>query len=117
MEVEVDAVAAEGKDDRPDMREREKNSSVSGDEDLASRHPTYVSPLSANEILRTETSFQMNARPHFIPKLEPLSKKVEELRQKMDEEVRASASCMPLIICRAILPHGITKESLLLERD
>lgn len=89
-EVETD-LAADRKVERSDIDESEnKRASVSVEEDLESRQPTYVSPLSANEILRADTGFQANARPHFIPKLEPLSKKVEELRKKMDEEVRFS---------------------------
>lgn len=58
---------------------------MASDEGLQSSQQTFVPPLTASELLRSNSTVQKNSRPHFVPKLEPLSRKVEELRQKMDE--------------------------------
>lgn len=56
-------------------------------EDSKAVQSSFISAISASEVARGSLSPMSVSRPHHLPKLDTLSKKVEELRRNLDEEV------------------------------
>lgn len=79
-----DHLLADSKDSEEQTLIHEEKGCRVSEEDTPSESSPFISGISASDVMRSSGSILSVSRPHHLPKMETLSKKVEELRKALE---------------------------------